>query len=35
MIDATPAANKKIKQQIVKRGKGVGIRIGVKTTAWS
>ena len=35
MIDATPAAIKKIKQQIIKRGKGVGIRIGVKTTGCS
>ena len=35
MIDATPLAVSKIKNQITKRGKGLGIRIGVKTTGCS
>lgn len=35
MIDATELAIKKIKNQITKRGKGLGIRIGVKTTGCS
>ena len=35
MINATPAALSKIKQQIQKRGKGLGIRLGVKTTGCS
>lgn len=35
MISATPVAINKIKQQIQKRGKGLGIRIGVKTTGCS
>jgi len=35
MITATPAAVKKIQQQIQKRGKGLGIRVGVKTTGCS
>lgn len=35
MIDATPLAIEKIKNQITKRGKGLGIRIGVKTTGCS
>ena len=35
MIIITDTANKKIKQTIAKRGKGLGIRIGVKTTGCS
>ena len=35
MITVTDTAAKKIKQQLTKRGKGVGIRIGVKTTGCS
>ena len=35
MISITDTANKKIKQTIQKRGKGLGIRIGVKTTGCS
>jgi iron-sulfur cluster assembly protein len=35
MITATPSAIKKITQQIQRRGKGSGIRIGVKTTGCS
>lgn len=35
MITVTDTASKKIKQQLTKRGKGVGIRIGVKTTGCS
>ena len=35
MIIATPAAVNKVKQQLQKRGKGSGIRIGVKTTGCS
>ena len=35
MLVATESAIKKIKQQIQKRGKGLGIRIGVKTTGCS
>jgi len=35
MITVTDIASKKIKQQLTKRGKGVGIRIGVKTTGCS
>ena len=35
MIFVTEAASKKIKQQLEKRGKGVGIRIGVRTTGCS
>jgi len=35
MIEATPIALEKIKQQLTKRGKGLGIRIGVKTTGCS
>jgi iron-sulfur cluster assembly protein len=35
MITATDKAIQKIKQQIQKRGKGLGIRIGVKTTGCS
>jgi iron-sulfur cluster assembly protein len=35
MITVTDTAAKKIKQQLAKRGHGVGIRIGVKTTGCS
>lgn len=35
MITPTQAAIKKITQQLEKRGKGLGIRIGVKTTGCS
>ena len=35
MITVTDTASKKIKQVLEKRGKGVGIRIGVKTTGCS
>jgi len=35
MITVTDTASKKIKQNLEKRGKGVGIRIGVKTTGCS
>lgn len=35
MITVTDTAAKKIKQNLAKRGKGVGIRIGVKTTGCS
>jgi iron-sulfur cluster assembly protein len=35
MLTITESAAKKIKQQLVKRGKGVGIHIGVKTTGCS
>jgi iron-sulfur cluster assembly protein len=35
MITVTDKASKKIKQNLEKRGKGVGIRIGVKTTGCS
>lgn len=35
MITATDKAVSKIKQQINKRGKGLGIRVGVKTTGCS
>jgi iron-sulfur cluster assembly protein len=35
MITITEAASKKIKQSLLKRGNGVGIRIGVKTTGCS
>lgn len=35
MITLTEKAVSKIKQQLSKRGKGVGIRIGVKTTGCS
>ena len=35
MIQATDTAIYKIKQQISRRGKGLGIRIGVKTTGCS
>ena len=35
MVNLTTEATKKIKQNLEKRGKGVGIRIGVKTTGCS
>ncbi len=35
MITVTDLASKKIKQLLSKRGKGVGIRLGVKTTGCS
>lgn len=35
MIIVTDTAAKRIKQTLAKRGKGVGIRIGVKTTGCS
>ena len=35
MLDITPIAVKKIKDKIHKRGKGLGIRIGVRTTGCS
>ena len=35
MITVTETATKKIKQNLQKRGKGVGIRLGVRTTGCS
>ena len=35
MISITPTANKKIQNLLTKRGRGVGIRLGVKTTGCS
>jgi len=35
MIIVTETARKKIKQNLLKRGKGVGIRLGVRTTGCS
>jgi iron-sulfur cluster assembly protein len=35
MITVTDTARKRIKQTLAKRGKGVGIRIGVRTTGCS
>ena len=35
MITLTEQASKKILQQLTKRGKGIGIRLGVKTTGCS
>jgi iron-sulfur cluster assembly protein len=35
MITVTDTASKRIKQNLSKRGKGVGIRIGVRTTGCS
>ena len=35
MITVTDTANKKILQLLTKRGRGVGIRLGVKTTGCS
>ena len=35
MITVTDTASKRIKQTLIKRGKGLGIRIGVRTTGCS
>ena len=35
MITVTDTASKKIQQQLLKRGKGVGLRVAVKTTGCS
>jgi iron-sulfur cluster assembly protein len=35
MITVTDKASNKVKQNLVKRGKGLGIRIGVRTTGCS
>ena len=35
MLTLTPTAAEKIKKQLERRGKGLGIRIGVKTTGCS
>ena len=35
MITLTPLAAEKVQQQLERRGKGLGIRIGVKTTGCS
>ena len=35
MITVTNTASKKIKQNLEKRGKGIGLRLGVKTTGCS
>lgn len=35
MITVTDTAKKKVKQLLTKRGKGIGIRLGVKTTGCS
>jgi iron-sulfur cluster assembly protein len=35
MISLTPLAAEKIQQQLERRGKGLGIRIGIKTTGCS
>jgi len=35
MVNVTDIAAKKIKHNIIKRGKGLGIRLGVKTTGCS
>ena len=35
MIQVTEAAAKKIKQQLTRRGSGIGIRVGVRTTGCS
>jgi iron-sulfur cluster assembly protein len=35
MIQLTPKAEQRIKQMLSKRGKGLGIRLGVKTTGCS
>lgn len=35
MITLTPLAAEKVQQQLARRGKGMGIRIGVKTTGCS
>lgn len=35
MINLTPTAKKQVKKLLERRGKGVGIRIGIKTTGCS
>jgi iron-sulfur cluster assembly protein len=35
MITVTSTASKKIQENLAKRGKGIGIRVGVKTTGCS
>lgn len=35
MISLTPLAARKVKQQLERRGKGYGIKVGVKTTGCS
>lgn len=35
MITLTEAAANKVKQQLARRGKGLGIRVGIKTTGCS
>lgn len=35
MMTVTESATKKIKQQLIRRGSGLGIRVGVKTTGCS
>lgn len=35
MISLTPDAESRIKRSLTKRGKGIGIRVGVKTTGCS
>ena len=35
MIQLTDAASRKIKQSLIKRGTGIGIRLGVRTTGCS
>jgi iron-sulfur cluster assembly protein len=35
MINITDIAKRKVKQTLAKRGKGIGIRVGVKTTGCS
>ena len=35
MITVTDTANKKIKDNLAKRGKGIGIRVGIRTTGCS
>jgi len=34
MITLTELAARKVQQQLERRGQGVGIKIGVKTTGW-
>jgi iron-sulfur cluster assembly protein len=35
MITVTPVASKKIKDNLTKRGKGIGIKVGIRTTGCS
>jgi iron-sulfur cluster assembly protein len=35
MIEITPQAAKRISNHLVKRGKGIGVRVGVRTTGCS